>query len=482
MTRQTNGHRVAGRNSRRTFLKATAGATVPLGSLTGYAGSVAGQQGTTVQWASDPLAKENEDAIRQGLYDAGLSQDIDFEIIAGAFETGSRQQQYQQWLNAGRPQPDLMMMDNGWTIPFIVREQLLDLSQALPENLVSTIDDQYFESFTNTARGPEGNLFGLPLFPDFATMLYRKDWVEDAGYDPEGENWAEESITWQEFTEVVSEVQDSQGVDNGFTFQADVYEGLACCTFNEFMSSWGGAYFGAHENLFGPIGDRPITVTEEPVLNAIRMIRTFIDPDQPETLDDYQGGISQRAVLQWTEQTSLQPFQNGDAVAHRNWSYAINQTGAEDAFGENLGVMPLPYAVTPDEAEYEGTGGPVSALGGWHVSVNPNTNNQDAALQVLEAMAQESFRLVLFENVGWLPPQPDLFESSDFQDVDPMGRYLPQLQTAGENAVPRPATAAWPQESTQISQEVNAALSGDKQPQQAMNDLESALQSIEESA
>ena len=482
MTRQTDEHRVAGSNSRRTFLKATAGVSAAtFGTLSGLAGSTVAQEGPTIRWASDPLAKENEDAIRQGLYDAGLSQDINFEIVAGAFETGSRQQQYQQWLNASRSQPDLLMMDNGWTIPFIVRDQLLNLSQALPEELLSTVSDQYFEALVSTARGPDGDLFGLPLFPDFATVLYRRDWVEDAGYDPEGENWAEDSMEWQRFSEVIADTRDQQGVDYGYTWQGDVYEGLSCCDFNEFMSSWGGAYFGPLENLFGPIGDRPITVTEQPVVDAVRMGKTFIDPDAEGTLDGYQQ-ISPRAVLQWTEQTSLAPFQNDSAVANRNWSFAINQTGSEDEFGEDLGVMPIPYGVTPDEANYKGTGGSPSALGGWHVSVNPNTDNQDAALQVLEAMASESFRLVLFENVGWLPPQPELFTNSDFQDIEPVGRYLPQLRIAGENAISRPVTAVWPQESTQIAQEVNAGMSGDKSPQQAMADLESALQSIEESA
>ena len=481
MTRQTNRPRVASSKSRRAFLKATAGsaAVAGLGALPGSASS---QQGTTIQFATDPLAGQNSEAITQGLHDAGLSEDINVELITGAFETGSRQQQYQQWLNAGRAEPDLLQMDNGWTIPFIVRDQLLNLTQALPSDFISNIEDNYFSALVDTARSPQGDLYGVPLFPDFATMLYRKDWVEDAGYDPEGESWSENSITWQEFSQVVSDTMEAQGTQYGYTWQGDVYEGLSCCDFNELMSSWGGAYFGPLENLFGPIGDRPITVTEEPVINALRMGQTFIDADAPAALDGYQGGISPRAVLQWTEQTSLQPFQNENAVAHRNWSYAINQTGAEDAFGENLGVMPLPYAVTPDEAQYEGTGGPVSALGGWHVSVNPNTNNQEAALEVLQAMATDSFRLVLFENIGWLPPRPDLFQASEFQEVEPVGRYLPQLQTAGENAIPRPVTAVWPQESTQIAQEVNTALGGDKQPQQAMSDLQSALEQIEQSA
>jgi len=94
-------------------------------------------------------------------------------------------------------------------------------------------------------------------------MHYRKDLVEDAGYDPDGENWATEPMSWQEFAEMAADVWEQNGgpggdFDYGFTTQGDNYVGLACCTFNETMTSFGGAYFGDHENLFGPIGDRPI--------------------------------------------------------------------------------------------------------------------------------------------------------------------------------------------------------------------------------
>lgn len=483
MTRQPDRQRSVSTNSRRAFLRATAGATTAagLGALTGTVGAIR-TQATTVQWASDPLVADAEESFQQGLREAGLSEDIEVELVTGAFETGSRQQQYQQWLNAGRPQPDLFMMDNGWTIPFIVRDQLLNLSEALPSDYLSSVQENTFQALLETGTGPNGDIYGVPFFPDFATILYRKDWVEDAGFDPEGENWAEESMPWQQFSEVIAQTQEAQGVDNGFTWQGDIYEGLSCCDFNEFMSSWGGAYFGDHENLFGPIGDRPITVTEQPVIDSIRMLRTFIDPEAEGALEGVTGGISPRSVLQWQEQTSLQPFQNGNAVANRNWSFAITETGSEDAFGENLGVMPIPFGVTPDEATYEGTGGPVSALGGWLLSINPNTEVQDATVEVLQVMTSETMQQVLFENIGWLPPAPDSFTADAFTSIEPLGRYLPQLQRAGENAVPRPVTAVWPQESTRIAQEVNAGIGGDKAPDQAMSDLQSALEQIEQSA
>jgi ABC-type glycerol-3-phosphate transport system substrate-binding protein len=211
------------------------------------------------------------------------------------------------------------------------------------------------------------------------------------------------------------------------------------------------------------------------------MVRTFIHgTGANNTIDDY-AGISPSGVLQWDEEPARRPFTNGNAVAHRNWPYSINTSGAEENLGQNLGVMPLPYAVTEDEAEYPGTGGTSAALGGWHTTLNPNSNNKDAALQVLEAMMADSFRLALFEIVGWLPPAPDLLDTDRARDVPVMGRYLEPIRIAGENAIPRPVTPVWPQESNRIAQQVNSAFAQGGNPEQAMSQLEQQLQQIEQS-
>lgn len=143
--------------------------------------------------------------------------------------------------------------------------------------------------------------------------------------------------------------------------------------------------------------------------------------------------------------------------------------------------MPIPYGVQASESKYEGAGGPVAALGGWHVTLNPNAAKKSAALKVIEAMTKESFQLTMFGTIGWIPPRPTLLDSEEAANVDVIGRYVKQLKVAGENAVPRPVTAVWPQESTKISQEANAALSQDKAPADAMSSLKEALASIESS-
>lgn len=435
-----------------------------------------------LEWAASNEEASEQEAFNEALHQAGMSENITVEFLTGGDVTEDRRNQYQQWLSAGRETPDLLRTDNGWTIPFIARDQLLNLSENLTDETLTAIDDEYFNAPVSTAQAQNGDLYALPLWVGLPTMMYRKDLVEDAGYDPDGENWATEPPTWQEFSEIVADVQEQADVDYGYVFQADSYEGLACCNFNEWMTTWGGAYFGGAENLFGPIGDRPITVNEQPVADAIRMVRTFIHGEgDEEALDGYTGNISPEAVTNWTEQESDGAFANGNAVFMRNWPAQVNQHGAEDGYGEDLGVMPLPYAVAEAEAEYPGTGGTAGALGGWHVAVNPNTQKMDAALEAVQAAASDEFNFAIMEILGQIPPKPALLETDRARDVGVAGRYMDTFRVVGENAIPRPVTVVWPDQSQQIHQEINAALSQQKAPDQALSDLETVLEEIEQS-
>ncbi|AEH37985.1 extracellular solute-binding protein family 1 [Halopiger xanaduensis SH-6] len=418
----------------------------------------------------------DEPSIQQALWDAGLDEDIRVEVQTVVSNSAQRMQTTQSALEAGRAPPDIHMMDSGWTVPFVLRNQTVNLTENLPEDVLGYVNDNYLEAILETARHPEtGDLHALPLFPDLGFTLYREDMIEDAGYDTGG--WGTDPPSWEEFSNAVADARDQAGIDYGFTTQAAAYEGLACCTFNEVMTSWGGAYFGGVDNLF-TAGDRPITVDGERVIDAIRMMRSFIEGEEANTLDGY-AQICPSAVVQWTEQQSLSPFADGSAVANRNWSYAIAQTGTEEAFGENLGVMTRPYAVSQEEAEYEGTGGTTAALGGWNLAVSPFSERQEEALQVLEAFANEEVMLTIFQLGGFLPPNLDLVAEADAEEVGPVVRYADVVQSASENAVPRPATDLWPEQSALIYQSVNAAYRGAQSPESAMNDLAQELEQSE---
>ncbi|POG53708.1 extracellular solute-binding protein [Haloferax marisrubri] len=475
--------------TRRRFVKAVGAAS----GVTGLAGCLGGGSGdkpekadsdqTVVRQYAGVGSNESpavKDQLREALWSAGLSEDIYVEIVDGPSTTDQLLSQYRTWLSAGREEPDIFTMDSGWTIPFIQRGQVQSLEELLDSSTVSTVKNDFFEASVASASAPDGTLYGVPEFPDFPTIQYRKDLVEDAGYDTDG--WQTEPMSWQRFAEITADVKAQNDIKYGYTFQADSYGGLACCDFNEWMTTWGGAYFGGSENLFGPVNERPVTVNKKGAVDAIRMVRSFIHGEDDKHGMDIPGNIAPAATLGWTEETSRKPFTNGNAVMHRNWPYSIAISGAEDALGDKLGVMPLPYGVKESDAKYNGTGGTASALGGWTSVVNPNSQKKDAVVEVLKAKMTKEFSLWQFETLGLLPPKPEVFNSDEARNVDVMGRYMDALQTAGSNAVPRPVTTAWPDQSGAIASAVNKALqkgSGES-PQQAMDKLAGKLTEIEE--
>jgi len=432
------------------------------------------------QWA------DAQEPVANALYDAGLSEDVQIEILPGDFESGARRSEFTSALDAGRASPDVFMMDSGWTIPFIVRGQLVNLSETLSSETLDYVQSDYLEASVQTATNPEsGNLYGLPLFPDYPVMHYRKDLVEEAGYDPEGENWATEPMTWGDFAEMVADVwnQNEGTLDYGFTTQGANYVGTACCTFNEMMTSMGGAYFGAHENLFGPVGDRPITVNEQPVIDTIRMMRSFMaGPDAENAHPDFPQ-ITNTDVIEFTEEPSREPFTGGNAAFMRNWPYAITINLGDDAAFDpsDYDVMPMPFGVPEGEGPYEGTGGTSHALGGWHLTINPNSQKQDQAVQVLEAFANQDVMVTVMEELGNLPPDPSVNEQVTEDQIGGIANFLDTLAVAGQNTVPRPVTTVWPDESPLVSDQISQAYQNNKSPEQAMADLEEELANIEES-
>lgn len=494
-----DGHSSGRRIRRRAFVKAAGASGIAVGvagcvgmsNLTGSGGpeKIPDEKPSgdvTLQIAADSNFKKSQDAIQKALQEkGGLPKNISIQVQAGSFTTGDRQAKYQQLLNAGQKTPTVLMTDNGWTIPFIARNQIQNLSATVPSSITDRVESDYLDTMVATAKGKEDDLYGIPLFADFPTIQYRKDLLRKAGYsDSDFEKWATNPMKWSEFSEVVKKGMEATG-KRGYHWQGKAYIGLACCDFVEYMGSWGGSYFGKYDNLFGPVNDRPVTVTEDPVVNAVRMMRTFIHgPDDPVALEGYKN-ISPPEVVSYTEEPSRKPFTKGKVVALRNWPYSIVMNAKEKNFGKDLGVMPVPYEVSASKSEYgPEIGGSTSALGGWHLTLNPNAEmkKKKAAVQLFKALQNDSVRLKLFEVGGWIPPIPDLIDSSKAEELDPIGRYVDTLKIASKNAVPRPVTPVWTAQVTKIAKAVNASLRQKKKPEKAMTDLKKTLKAIEKKA
>jgi len=472
--------------SRRTFVAAAGAAGTA--SLAGCIYGDDGDEDAVVISMGSQTIEDVEDAMPDLLYENGLDEDIDIRFSSQEDDSGEQRDHYLSVLEAEESEPDLMMVDTGWTNILIERGLIANLSEELDDETLDLIDNEYFDAFTDTARDPDGDLFGLPLFPDYAVMYYNKNYARDAGYDDDDfEQWETEPMSWQEWAELTEEIVEASDAEFGFATQWDIYEGTACCTWNEVMTSWGGAYFGGEENLAGPIGERPVTVDEEEFIEGLRMMYTFAaEEEDDETHDDFPVGIASPDITSWDEEPAREPFSSGDAAMLRNWPYVIPVTLGDDDYPLNdeddLGAMPIPYGVEEGEGAYEGTGGTTSAQGGWHIAMNPNTERQDEALQIMQAMTEDDFNLGMLEVIAWLPPKPELFDDEEATDEDAVGdiaHYMDTLRVSGEGAMPRPVTDQWPTQVDIIAERVNQAVSGDETPEESAEQLQEQLEDSE---
>jgi ABC-type glycerol-3-phosphate transport system substrate-binding protein len=421
------------------------------------------------------------------LHEAGMSKDITVKRVPGGDNTDDFKSRTQQTLSASRARPDVFHMDSAWILPFIQRGQLVNLSEQFSSDVLSTVEANYSPSI-QVALGKEnlssdGDLYAAPSLADFPSILYRKDLVTEAGFDPDGESWATEPMTWKAFSNVVAEVQSSAGTKYGFISNWAQSTLIACCSFNEIMVGFGGSYFGGMDNVLGNVGDRPITVAEQPTIDALRMLRTFMygyedDHSLPED-SGYAGGISTPSTLQWQLEPERKQFHAGNAAFMRTWPYSYPIEF--DKWGEDLGLMPVPYGVPAGDAKYGRSTTGSNALGGWNNAVNPNSEYVEESVAFLEAMTKPEVQLHLLEAAGKLPPnanarqtaleQPDRFPA--------MGPFMDTIQTAAKNAVPYPVSTIWSQEASKVTQQVFGTLNQNSAPQSAMDELATQLEQLE---
>jgi len=433
----------------------------------------------TVEYSTAPLFGNISDQLQQAAYDAGLPESIDINFSTTVWGADDLQDRYNQILSAGRSTPDFMLTNFAYTPFFAPRQWLLDLSQVLGDEKMTELENDYSQVMVDSMRW-DGGLYGVPQFIDIPTIQYRKDLVEAAGYDPEGENWATEPLTWDYFAEVTKAAKEEAGTDHGYTTAMN-QRNIGSISGYEHLVTNGGNYFGDMSNQNGPIGDRSVTIDEQQTIDTLRQFRTFLyGSDDEYAVEGLDGGITPSDALGWDTSPSMESFSAGEAVMHRNWSFAIADFGSEENFGEDLGVMPYPYGVSESEAAYEGAGGTNAKLGGWHLSINPNTEKLAATVEVIKAMTSDEFYLSIFEATGSTPPKPGLFTSDRAQEVDVMNRYLDTLQFQSENQFAPPINAVWDPQKSAIGQEFHACLNQQKSPEEAVAAAQEQVEQIEE--
>jgi multiple sugar transport system substrate-binding protein len=348
----------------------------------------------------------------------GLSVKI-VEFPASADE---QRNQFVQRQEAKAGDCDVFRSDVIWTAEFASQGWLYDLTP-----YVETIRDRFIPSSLETATYQD-KVWGVPSYTNAALIYYRTDKVD------------EPPATWQELYQSAAE-------NGGIVFQGASYEGLTC-DFLELAYAAGGEVLSQ---------DGTQAVIDSP--ENVEALRTMVEA--------INSGAAPKAVTTYMEPESLAAWQTGKPAYMRNWPYAYALSQDTDRLKGKFDVAPLP--------EWEG-GGAASILGGGNSVISAFSKNPGGALAVVDFLASEDWQKTLTAEFSQASPLKATWEDPEVQKAIP---FHAELRQAIEQARSRPVSPVYPQISQAIYKNVNAAITGQASPEDAMKqaqaDIEKAL-------
>jgi multiple sugar transport system substrate-binding protein len=309
-----------------------------------------------------------------------------------------------------------------WIAEFAQQHWIMDLS-----DYVKSRQDEFIPS-TLAPNKYDGRYWAVPQVTGAGLLYRRTDQVADA------------PSTWQQLYK-------DAAANDGFAYQGAPYEGLTC-NFIEVSSALGGT-------ILSPDG-KTATFDSTENLKALQFM-----------VDGVKDGAANKAVTTYMEEPARLAFEAGKATFMRNWSYAYALDLKAKELKGKLAVTPLP--------PFEG-GGKGGVLGGNGPVLSAFSKNPKGALLFIDHITSpETLEL----NMAKFSLPSVLNATYEAPAVKKAVPYAAQLKAAIEAAKARPASPVYPQISQAIYNNVNAALSGQTSPENAIKqgqaEIEKAL-------
>ncbi len=174
----------------------------------------------------------------------------------------------------------------------------------------------------------------------------------------------------------------------------------------------------------------------------------------------------------YTETETDPAFLGNKAVFARNWPYMYALAGTKDypdVKPEQIGIAPLPLG--------EGQTQLVSALGGWNMLINAQSDMQDEAWEFVKFMTSEQGQRQRALSASLLPTRPSLYQDSEIRKSLPV---VVQGEEALKNARSRPVSPYYSDMSLEMQEQFNGVVNGDTSPEDAVKSLQQSLTQIVE--
>src|SRR4051812_15950512 len=327
--------------------------------------------------------------------------------------------------------PDVASIDSYWLPLFMHDVQPL-------EPYWPAEDRADFLPFTiQTLSDPAGHVLGLWHETDCRVLFYRKDLVP---VPPR---------TWAELLDVASRVAREQKM-SGYLYNAGRWEGTVFDYLAMFWAQGGELVDHDGRPIFGEGANRTA------MLRVLGFLR-----------DTIQRGASPRSVLGQTDyQQMTGAAVAGDAAMFLggNWQLKDLQTGLSPAEFAKWDIAPIPQASAATRST--GTGGWV-----WVVFAK-DPARQKAAVEFIRDVEAPAHAARISEATGHLPVRRSVYRDFPIFSQDSWYRRFGDMLVDGHA---RPAALIYPAISQQLQLAIGAVVSGDKSPEQALDQAWSAV-------
>ena len=346
--------------------------------------------------------------------------DVTVKLIELPESADEQRTQQIQRLRAKSPECDVLGMDVVWTAEYAAQGWLTDLTAVIDDR-----KDEFIPSTIETAHYND-KYWAVPFNTNAGFLYYRTDQVKEA------------PTTWED---VYKQAQSQDGL----VYQGAQYEGLTV-NFLELLYSAGGTVLSDD--------GKSVEVNSPEAKTVLEFMAKGI-----------QDGAVPKAVTTYKEEESRRAFEAGKATFMRNWPYAY-------ALGNEAPTVKGKFGITtfPSYGGAEGAG----VLGGYDLAISAYSKNPEAALEFINFVTSMEPQKVMAAKASLPPTVTATYDDPAVKKAMP---FADQLRTAVEQAKPRPVSPVYPQITEAISKNVHAVLSGQSDPDSALEDMSSQIES-----
>jgi multiple sugar transport system substrate-binding protein len=346
------------------------------------------------------------------------SKGLSAKLLEFPESADEQRNQFVQRQEAKSGECDIFYSDVVWTAEFASQDWLYDLTP-----YVEARKSEFIPATFDTATY-EGKTWAVPKQSDAAFLYYRTDQVDSA------------PATWQE-------VYDLAAKNDGIVYQGAAYEGLTC-DFLEIAFAAGGK-----------------------VLSDDGKKAEFDSPENLKALqfmvDGIKNGAAKKSVTTYMEEQARRAFEAGRATFMRNWPYAYS-IGKANKKAPKFEVAPFPT--------FEG-GGKAGILGGHNLVISAYSKNPGGSLALIDYLTNEEAIKRDATDYSLAPVLESVYDDADVQKALP---FASELKQAIAQAKSRPVSPVYTQISQAIYKNVNAALSGQTSPEDALKTGQSEME------